>query len=146
MKKTKKQTLAFDLDGNTVEANYREIDPTSYPLWYQQLFSFDDKKRKQIIVSLLKSIEEAKPEAFEFIKKNECKLVGLMPRVEYALMSSKEGDTGCTWIHAFSQYTFVFWCENGGFGLFINPVIEYNDSVLNKIPGNTKQSIKGFTG
>lgn len=141
-----KNKLAFDLDGEIIETTFKEVDPREYPSWYTQFFSLDSSKRKKTINSLLENIKKEQPEAYQFIKKFDCKLVGVQPRVEYALINSSEGDTTCTWIHAFSMATLLFWCEAGSFGLFINPVLHYDDSVLNKIPGNKKQNIRGFTG
>lgn len=146
MAKKPKNSLSFDLDGEIVETTHKEIDPREYPLWYKQLFSLDSKKRKQIVATLLESIKKEKPEAYKFIKSTGCKLVGVQPRIEYAIMDSSEGDTSCTWIHGFSMSTLLFWCDEGGFGLFINPILHYDDTVLNKISGNKKQNIRGFTG
>jgi hypothetical protein len=143
---SKKDSLSFDIEGNIVEATYKVVNPAEFPLWFKQLFSLSESKRKDIVKKMMKAVKESNPEAYEFIQKAKCKLVGVQPRVEYALIDSKEGDTSCTWVHGFSMATLLFWCEEGSFGLFINPVLKYDDSVLNKISGNKKQSIKGFTG
>lgn len=145
-KSQEKKKLVIDLDGEMVETNYKEINPKEYPLWYKQLFSLDEKKRKQTVSKIMDTIKESKPEAYEFIKRMNCKLVGVQPKIEYSLVSSNEGELNCTWIHGFSMVTLLFWCEEGQFGFFINPILNYDDSVLNSIDGNKRQFIKGFTG
>lgn len=122
-------------------------DPHEIALWFDQALKLDSPKRIKMVRSAMNKIKQNKPDTYEFIRKFECTLVGIMPRVEYAL-SGQEGkdDLNVTWIHSFSQPTLVFWCEKGGFGFFVNSVLGYDDSILNKIKGNPKTSLKGFTG
>lgn len=143
---SKSKELVFDLDGELVRIKEKKLDPTEYPLWYKQLFSLDGITRKRIVKSVLSQVKDASPETFKFLEEQDAKLVGVIPRVEYSLMDSKEGELGITWVHGFSQYTFLFWCEYLKIAVITNPVLEYDDSVLNKIEGNKKQNIKGFTG
>lgn len=150
-KKTHKKNpnIDFITQDNTeinVEHKYSD-DPHETALWFDQLMKFDEKKRLAIVRSAMTKLKSAKPEMYDFIKKFNCQLVGISPRVEYTL-SGKEGseDLEVTWIHSFSQPTLLFWCKAGGFGLFVNSVLDFDDSVLNNIKGNPKSSLRGFTG
>lgn len=141
-----KEKVPFEIEGKIIEADYKIVDPLEYPLWYQQFLSLDSAKRKKIVAKMMKDIKEAKPDAFKFIEKFNCRLVGIQPRIEYALSDSKDGDIEVTWIHGLSMATLLFWCDEGGFGFFINPVLDYNNSALNKIDGNKNRPVRGFTG
>lgn len=124
-----------------------EADPTLLPPWYQQFLKIDEKKRKLIAERALSRIKVEKPKTFTFIKKLRCELVGVCPRVEYAVLNKHEGDLDATYIHAFSGPTLVYWCEEGSFAFVVNVNLAYNDTVLNKVKGNRRDgSIKGFTG
>jgi len=122
-------------------------DPNEWPLWYDQYSKLDESKKKAMAKRALEQIKEAKPETYNFIQKFKCEIVGVSPRVEYALSNSNEGDTNVTWVHSFSMPTLLFWCPAGAFGFFVNPILDFNDTVLNKIDGNPKQrGLRGFTG
>jgi hypothetical protein len=133
----------LEVDGEILKMDESE-EPGSVP-WFDQFLKLSDSKRRQIIDRLKGQIKAKKPEAYNFIKNTDAKLVGVMPQVSYALRDSKENDGDITWVHGFSMCTLLFWCEKGGFGFFINPNLDYNDTVLNKVEGNRKQSLKGFT-
>lgn len=110
-----KDKVSFELDdGVVVDTTFKVVDPSTYPMWYEQFLSLSDDKRKSILNDMLSNIKKEKLEAYEFIKKFKCKLVGIQPRVEYCLTNSKEGDTTCTWVHGFSMATLLFWCDAGG--------------------------------
>lgn len=132
----------------SIPVNHKDNeDPLKTALWFDQALKLDDVNRLKIIRVAMTRIRKAKPETYEFIKSFNCKLVGIIPRVEYSL-TGKEGkrDLEYTWIHSFSQPTLLFWCEKGGFGFFVNSVLDYDNSILNNIKGNTKADLKGFTG
>lgn len=122
-------------------------DPHEVALWYDQALKLDDKKRLAQVRMAMRQIKQSKPDTYEFIQKFNCKIVGIIPRVEYAL-TGQDGkqDLNVTWIHSFSQPTLLFWCEKGGFGFFVNAVLDYDNTILNNIKGNPKNSLKGFTG
>lgn len=123
-----------------------EGDPSDFPSWYKQFLELSDSKRKQIADTALKRVKEAKPEAYEFIKKFRCELVGISPSLMYALVSSKDGDASVTWVHGFSMPTLLYWCRQGGFAFLVNANLDYNDTVLNRVEGNkVDRAIKGFT-
>ena len=129
-----------------IEIN-ENADPTEFPLWYKQLMQLDEKRRKEIVVKALERIKEAKPATYKFIKENKCKVVGLSPAIEYALIDKAEGNLDVTWIHGFSLPTLLLWHPAGEFGFFVNANLKYNDTVLNKIKGNkVDKNIRGFTG
>jgi hypothetical protein len=73
--------------------------------------------------------------------------VGVTPRIVYTLADSSDGESlDVSWIHSFSMTTLLFWCDQGQFGFFVNPNLDFNETVLNKVKGNPKTSLKGFTG
>jgi hypothetical protein len=119
---------------------------TDYAPWYKQLTKLDDQKRKEIIQKTLLQIKESNSDMYKFIKNNSCELVGICPEISYVLCDTKEGDTKVTFVHGFSMPTLLFWCERAKFAFFINPVLEYNDTVLNKQRGNKPEKLQGFTG
>lgn len=133
------------------EEDFIEIDenadPTEFPLWYKQMMKLPQKKRQDIVNVAMVRIKETKPETYKFIKEHRCRVVGLCPAIEYALVDKSEGDIDVTWIHGFSLPTLLFWHPKGDFGFFVNANLKYNDTVLNKIKGNNvDKNIRGFTG
>ncbi len=96
-----------------------------HSLWYKQLFRVSEDKRKELHALALEKIKEAKPDAFEFINKNGCKLVGFMPNVTYTMPDDSDGEMQTNYLHDFSQVTLVYWCEGGGFAFFINASLSW---------------------
>lgn len=133
-------------DDNTIELD-ESADPSELAPWYKQVLQLPEKKRLEISEIALRRVKEAKPEAYNFIKKFNCHLVGLCPSIDYTLLKKSDGDLDVTFIHAFSMPTLLYWCADGGFGFFVNANLDYNDTVLNRVSGNKRDdSIKGFTG
>lgn len=124
-----------------------EADPTKLAPWYDQLLKLDEKSRAAVASKAMKLIQNSKPETYKFIKKFGCKLVGITPRVEYALLKEGEvGDMDVTYVHSYSMPTLLFWCDEGKFHFSVNANLDYNDTVLNRVRGNVRdRSIKGFT-
>ena len=146
MSKRKNPVTEFDFSEDEMVIDTKEsADPTEFPLWYQQFMKLDEKKRKEITKTALERIKQSKPDAYYFITRFKCKLVGVTPQIAYALDSSKEGDTEVTWIHGYSMPTLLYWCPAGRFGFFVNANLDYDETVLNSVKGNKKQGIKGFT-
>ena len=142
-----KTRLTFTQDDYEVEATVKQLNPLNQSLWFKQFLLLSEEKRRKIKDKVLSSLKEYKPNTYKFILKFKCELVGLCPKIEYALLNSNEGEINCTWIHHFSGPTMLFWCDEGEFGFFVNPNLSYNDSILNKIEGNKQDSlIRGFTG
>ena len=106
-----------------------QITCENQPSWYKQLFKFDASKREAAHEFALKKIKEAKPEAYDFIQKFGCKLVGFMPNVVYTCPDDSRGIMDYNFVHDFSQYTLLYWCENGGFGFFINASLKFDDEM-----------------
>lgn len=127
-----------------------EIDdktpPEDLAPWFKQFLKLDTKKREAFAQKVMDRLYSEKKEAYEFIRKFNCELVGISPRIVYTLVDAPDGELDVTWIHSFSMPTLLFWCKQGGFGFFVNPNLNYDDTVLNKVKGNKQQSIKGFTG
>jgi len=121
-------------------------DPHAWPLWYQQFMRLSESQRAKIADRAISILKDTKPETYEFIKQMKCELVGLSPRVEYAMVKGDASELEVTWVHSFSGPTLVYWCELGKFSLQVNGVLDYNDSVLNRIEGNPKSTLRGFTG
>lgn len=144
MKRVRNPTV--EIDGELIEIPSDEFNPTQFAPWYQQLMNLDEKSRRQIVAVALKRIQDVRPETYRFIKKFGCKLVGITPSLEYTLTKAHEGELDITFSHAFSMPTLLFWCPAGKFFIQVNANLEYNDTVLNKIKGNKKQSIRGATG
>lgn len=120
-------------------------DPHEFPPWYTQFLKLPEKKRLEMVNRALEKVKAEKPETYSFIDKFSCELVGVTPRIEYALCKSSEGDLDVTWVHGYALVTLLYWCADGGFGFFVNANLEFNDTVLNKVKGNEKQKLKGFT-
>lgn len=144
MRKKKNPTVEFD--GEEIEFDSAEFDPAHFAPWYRQLMQLDEKRRKEIAQEALKRIRASKPDTYRFIVDMKCKLVGICPAVEYTLLTKDEGDLDVTFSHAFGIPTLVYWVPRGKFAILVNANLEYNDTVLNKIKGNKKESIRGFTG
>lgn len=121
-------------------------DPSDYPLWYKQYLKLDESQRKEIHKIALKRLKEAKPDAFKFVQKFGCKLVGITPRTEYSLVSEKDGEVNVTYVHKYAMPTLLFWCPQGEFHFSINANLKYNDTVLNEVKGNkVDREIRGLT-
>ena len=133
----------FDADKITL-GKAKAVD--ELPSWYQQFLELDTKDRKKLVSKVLALIQKSNPEGYNFIKNSGAELVGISPRLEYALIEGASDDTDITWLHAFSMPTCLFWCEKGKFAFFINPNLRHNQTVLDKVSGNPKSSLKGFTG
>ena len=123
------------------------VDPNSFSPWYDQLLKLDNEKdRVRIYNWTMKQLEKQKPEAARFIRDNNCILVGFMPKVEYTLIKESDGELRAMWSHDFSIATPLFWSKKKKCGIFTNALLDFNDTVLNKIRGNPKQRLHGFTG
>lgn len=144
MKKKNPQYTDENVDF-TIEID-ESADPSKLPPWYVQMIELEDDVRSVMQARALSWIKETKPKAHDFIKKFDCEFVGFIPQISYTLPTSDEGESDVTWIHSFSIPTLLFWCRDGGFGFFINANLDYDDTVLNKIKGNIKQKLRGFTG
>jgi len=130
-----------------VEVEYKETDhgPDEYAPWYQQFMKLSDGKKALMGKMALQNLIEAKPDLADFIHKYKCEIVGLQPRIEYALFDKREGETDVTWVHSFSMPTLLYWSKTLEIGFFVNANLKYNDTVLNTVNGNRKQSLRGFT-
>ena len=121
-------------------------DPHELAPWFEQLLKLDERKRRALKDKALELIQKSKPEAYDFIRKFKCELVGFCPRVEYTMVEDRMNDIDITWIHPFSIPTLLYWCKQGQFGFFVNANLSYNESVLERVPGNKVEDLKGFTG
>lgn len=106
------------------------ISCESKPPWYEQLIKMSEKKRRYAVDLAMAKIKEAKPDTYEFIQNFNCELVGFIPNVQYTRPDDDEKSLDITYIHDFSQYTLLFWCEKGGFSFFVNASLKYNDGGL----------------
>lgn len=107
-----------------------KVSCENLPPWYVQLMKMDESKRQRAAQTALEQVREAKPEAYQFIKNFNCKLIGLIPNVAYTMPDNSEDALDVTYVHDFSKYTLLFWCEQGGFALFINSTLAYNKKGL----------------
>lgn len=125
-----------------------DADPTEIAPWYEQFLNLPEKQRIEVVNKAMKLLEQSNPDTYRFIKKFRCKLVGITPRVEYALVKKSDGgDTDVSYVHSYSMPTLLFWCDEGKFHFSVNPNLDYNDTVLNRVKGNRRdREIKGFTG
>ena len=133
-------------DGQKMKLVDRHEPIEELPLWYRQFMELDESKKKKAIARILEGIKQNRKKLYDFIKKSECELVGVVPRIVYMLPGGKDEESSTTWIHAFAMTTLLFWHEEGQFGFFANPVLSYNDSILNHEEGNKTHDLKGFTG
>jgi hypothetical protein len=111
----------------------RRLNPVScenHPPWYEQVMRLEPSKRDEVSAKALEKIKEAKPEAFNFIQKFGCKLVGFIPNVAYTMPNDQEQNSDVTFIHDFSQTTLLYWCSDGGFAFFVNASLKYNANGL----------------
>ncbi len=106
-----------------------EVSCINQPLWYKQMFKLDESKRLNMQKLALDLIKKAKPDGYEFITKNKCKLIGFMPNVVYTMPDDSKGALQVNFVHEFSQYTLVYWCEPGGFSFFINASLKFDDEM-----------------
>jgi hypothetical protein len=106
-----------------------KVSCADQPLWYKQMFKVDESKRVAMQKAAITLIKQSKPEAYEFISKFKCKLVGFMPNVVYTMPDDSKGALQVNFVHKFSQYTLVYWCEQGGFAFFINASLKFDDEM-----------------
>lgn len=138
-------------EGEIIEDEVIEIDedmnPAELPSWYKQFIDLPEDVRKKVIRKAWDYLKEAKPDTYEFLKAQRCRMVGVIPQVAYALCKEDEGDIDVTYIHSFSIPTLLFWHPAGEFAIMVNANLKYDDTVLNKIRGNKRdKDIRGFTG
>lgn len=112
-----------------------KISCENFPPWYTQLLKMDESKRKKAVEMALSHVKEAKPDAYEFIKNYNCKLIGFIPNVMYSMPDDSEDSLSATFVHDFSKYTLLYWCEEGQFALFINSTIAFNKDGLRGLIG-----------
>jgi hypothetical protein len=145
--KTKKnpQIGLPEFDNIEVDVPDTDDDIEVLPLWYKQFMSLDSKQRILKIDKVLKAVKKYKPELFDFLRAFKCQLVGVIPRVAYALPDEAYGDSKATFVHKFQDVTLLYWCPRGKFTFEVSPTMDYNDTVLNHIKGNKKVSIAGLT-
>lgn len=137
--------VEFDED-DIIEID-EDVSPSELPSWYKQFIDLPEKTRKLIVSRAWDHLNETKPDTYEFLKGQRCKLVGVAPSVAYALCKEKDGDIDVTFIHSFSIPTLLFWHPAGEFAILVSANLKYDDSVLNKIRGNRHdKDIRGFTG
>jgi len=103
-----------------------KVSCENQPLWYKQLFKLPESKRIEIQKKALELIKEGKPDAYEFITKFKCKVMGFAPNLTYTKPDNSEGYLDVNFVHPFSQPTLLFWCENGGFAFYINVSLGVN--------------------
>ena len=127
---------------------YTPGDPMELPAWYEQYLELDSSGKKAVLSNALRMLKKGNPDTYEVLMKEGWKLVGLTPHIAYAADPRRESreDQSTTWVHGFTIPTLVFWHDDFSAGLFVNANLRYNDSVLNHLPGNSRESIKGFTG
>lgn len=106
-----------------------KISCENVPPWYEQLIRFDESKKEIAAKLALDKIKKAKPDAYKFITANKMKLVGFMPNVAYNMPDDSKDALDVTFIHDFSQYTLLYWCEDGGFAFFINASLKFDDDM-----------------
>jgi len=136
----------FEIDDDVIEID-ENADPAEFPPWYNQMMKLSNAKRQEMVAIAMKRLKVNKPDTFDFIKSSKCKLVGIAPAIEYSLSDKKEGEIDVTFVHGFSIPTLVFWHPEGKFAIVVNANLEYDDTVLNKIPGNNvDREIRGVTG
>lgn len=104
-----------------------KVSCENQPLWYQQLFKLSEEKRIANHKKALELIKDGKPDAYEFITKFKCKFMGFIPNVTYTKPDDRQGYFDINFVHKFSQPTLVYWCESGGFALFINVSLGVNE-------------------
>lgn len=112
-----------------------KVSCENLPPWYIQLMKMDESKRKKAAALALEHVREAKPEAYKFLEQFGCKLIGLIPNVSYTMPDDSEDSLDVTFVHDFSKYTLLYWCEQGGFALFINSTLAYNKKGLRGLIG-----------
>ncbi len=135
----------FEIEGLGKVKSY-DGDPGDAPIWYQHFLRFKDPKKNEEIKKAMQLLKKHKPETYKFIQASKCELVGIMPLVSYNLPTAKGDEGDVTWFHGFAVPTLLFWHPEGEMGLFVNPILKYNDSIINHQKGNEKESISGFTG
>lgn len=106
-----------------------KVSCDNQPLWYKQLFKMDESKRIAAAKVALELIKKSKPDTYEFILKFGCKLIGFMPNVVYTMPDDSKGFLEINFVHKFSQYTLVYWCESGGFAMFVNASLKFDDNM-----------------
>lgn len=148
-----KEKIDFCDDANHPDAGTEIIGvvdfdspPGAMPLWYEQVKRLPENKRRELAERVLERIRLTKPDAYASIKKMKMPRIGFVPEITYTLISGDDQERQADWIHAFGSQTLLFWCKQGGFGIFINENLDYDDTILNRTRGNPKQTLRGFTG
>lgn len=106
------------------------ISADEVPPWFRQLIHMDEKHRQKAVDSALKKLKEAKPDAYAFIKDNDCELIGFIPNISYTLPFNEDGNLDVKYLHDFSQYTLLYWCKQAKFAFLVNASMDYNANGL----------------
>lgn len=124
-------------------------DIQGYPPWFEQIVALPERSRLDVEQRELRAMAQGTDknrEALKFIRQNGLKLVGFIPKVEYAMVQGSADELHTCWIHHFSRPTLLYYNPKTHMGVFINAVLRYNNTILNEIQQNKKQDISGWTG
>lgn len=105
------------------------VSANNQPSWYKQLFDMPEEKRIEQFAKVMELLKEAKPDAYEFIKKFQARHVGFIPNIVYTMPDDSRGFLQVNFVHEFSQSTLLFWNKEGGMGFFINPSLNFDDEM-----------------
>jgi hypothetical protein len=131
---------------------FLKYDSRQYLDWFDDMQNIDKQGRIKARDKIVASIESKNPALYSQIKENKLKLIGFTPRIDFAPIESKAVSNK----RCFTIPTLLYWDKiNKCLVIFnmeiyepiilTNPVLRYDDTILNEINGK-KESIKGITG
>lgn len=119
--------------------------------WFENLIENAPAEDRQKIVHLvMKNLYDSKTKAdqelYEEIQAGKYKLIGICPRISYALVEGNKEDLDAEWLHPFGVFTLLFKHGSSGHLIIVNPALRLDDSVINQTSGNKKYGVRGITG
>jgi hypothetical protein len=130
----------------------------SFPGWYNLLQAQSAASRKKLVAIALDNIrrggdihDEIVPECDEMVKalKRDFRFVGISPNLMYLKTEGSQDDLDATHVHTWGMCTLVYKHKTLPFLIQINAAMEWDDSMLAKIPANADLfagiSIRGGT-
>ena len=127
--------------------------------WVHILFMGTPKERIQVmraVVDAVKIFKKGKPSKqgqyfHELINSDKVEVIGFVPQITYIRVNSEDkSDLEVLWEHKFSVPTILYHLKDSPIMLVVNPNMDYNDSRLLEIEGNSElveiRDLKGIIG
>lgn len=127
------------------------FDIRHYCDWFENVQEASESERSKAVQKIVDYVSTKNPDLIKRINKGELKLIGFTPRLDYLNLEGRMDRKKC-----FPIPTLLYWDKKNRvlvvFNMQIcepilisNPVLRYDDTILNEVNG-TREAIKGITG